>query len=279
LKELIYCTFFIVYLFAGISCTQNDEEKLFVEAKLKFSEEKYKDAEVILYNLIENTTDTVKMHDYYTVLYSVLRSEGNLLARKNKIEEPKKTDVPESRKGTVALIWGMGKEDSSVLAINKKKIELAEQYIQQYPNGKHRNDFLSALLFLYRKEDVIKEIYVAEKLLNSKYYQDKFYSRLFFSTIYHEKKDYKKAIKYYDEIIDMQEDSVKKAVYYLYKADCYYNLGDISEAINNLERIYILEQDDTNKYMSYYADKWMPYYRDFISNPYKKRKQFVYFED
>jgi tetratricopeptide (TPR) repeat protein len=267
----------ILLLFNLISCNQNDDEIKYNEALKKIGNSDLEGAKNILFHLIENSKNAIALHEYYFTLDSVLKIETNKIS--NKLNDKINSDKAPINHGkyTVSLVWGSKEIHPSIKPLIDRRIEILEEYLKKFERGKYRFYFLNELLFLFNKNDVEKVKRTAELLSASKSKEDKFYSYLFLGSIYHEEKNYDKAINYYDKIISLETDSVKTGAYLLYKADCYYKMDEYDKAITSLERIIILEYKLEKPVVSIIAGQWIKVITNSKNNFKSSKETLVYF--
>ena len=177
-------------------------------------------------------------------------------------------------KGIVAITFFS--TDSLITKIDTQRIELAEKYLAIFIEGKHKIYFEDLLLWIYPRKNNSKYVKLLERLKNSSEYDLIYYSHLFLATLLFSEKNYYEAINLYSELINFCERDGDKSIYQLYLSNCYYNLGDYDKAIEELNKVYIIEKNFEEKYMSKMADLSMPYYKDMNENPNKVKKKLMF---
>lgn len=278
MKNKFFFNFLLLLLLSIVGCAQNEDSIEYNEALNKLKKSDIKGAKEILLYLVENSKDPVAIHDYYYMLDSVLIIEGNKKYNELNEKDNLEKEPPNLGKYRVSLIWGSEKKNPELEPLIAEHINVLETYIRKFPYGKCKFYFLDELLFLYSKKDVEKVKKTAKLLSESPSSENKHYSYLFLGSIYHEEKDYEKAISYYDKIIALETDSVKTGAYLLYKADCYYNMDQYQKAIDLLERIVKLEQGLKKPVASIIAKEWIKIMQKAIDNPKADKEILVYFQ-
>ena len=259
-----------------VCCSQVKDDEKYEELLNKIKSSNFESSEEILYTLINKSSDK-HIQDYYYILDSLQIENNNKIFNKLNHKEISKNSTIDHGKYTVGLVWGQ-KEVPAELTVNlNKRIELLEEYLTKFPNGKYYFYFAEKLLFTYSKKDKIKVIQVANILLNAPTPVYKFYGNLYLATIYHEDQLFHEALKYYKNIISAEEDSVKASAFYLYSADCYYNINEYKQALDCLQKSIIAENKLPKPIVSNLAKEWIKIYKKSQNDPKSIKQKLVYF--
>lgn len=286
MKRILFLSIILLLSLNLIGCAQQASYKKYQNALEKAKESKFDASEKILFSLIKNSNNSPLIQLYYFTLDSVLMEEGNNLSRSLGLKNEDKVNNKEKNrwKYSSSIVWGSKKINKILKPILNKRISVLEDYIQRFPDGVFKYYFSDELLFLYSKKDVEKVIKTADLLTGAPSLKYKLNGYLFLSGIYHEKKDYEKALKYYDKIIIIKNDSSKSTVSLMNQADCYYRMNKYKNAIDILKRIRILskgkiEKKDSAKVqiISKFAKQWLKVIKKEELNPSLPKKTLVYF--
>jgi tetratricopeptide (TPR) repeat protein len=261
LKSKYIISYLLIFLSLEIICCSqtNNSDKL-EDLRNKIKSYDLETSEKMLYSLIEKSRDDKNIHEYYYLLDSLqLKIYNKIYSQLNDSLKPKQNRIDHGR-ATATLTWG-NKWPSQMTLYVHKSIKLLEEYIEKYPAGRYKYYFSDELLTTYSKSDKSKVIKVANILLESPDSAYNYEGNMFLAMIYHEDKSYQDAIMHYNNIIASRKDTIQTGSYYLYKADCYYNMNQYRDAFNCLNKSVILEQGQVHPIISKIAKEWIKIFR------------------
>jgi tetratricopeptide (TPR) repeat protein len=267
---LVILSFFSLVIFSQT----NDKDELtdFAIAKTLLDLEVCEKSYSSFNELIRKYPKSERIEDFYYFL------DRALYCKKSKQVEINSDSGSSSKtypgKGIVAITFYS--TDSLITKIDSQRIDIAEKYLTRFIKGKHKLYFEDLLLWSYPRKNNQKYVKLLERLKYSSEYDLKFFSHLFLATLLFSEESYNEAIHLYSELIKFCERDGDKSIYQLYLSNCYYNLGDYDKAIEELNKVYIIEKNFEEKYMSKMADIWMPFYKGMNEDPNKEKKQLMF---
>ena len=162
----------------------------------------------------------------------------------------------------------------------KDRINLAENYLNEFPNGLLITKIYQSLIGSYAaigKHDLAIEI--SKDLFEKEDTELKLLGAIELGKYAHVRGEYSKAIDYYRYVIENKTNTEQEIQYSFYVANCFYELGKIDESKIYLNKVFSLSNESENKDYEKIAEVMWEFIEIKNKDTELKRRNFIFFKD
>jgi len=260
-----------------ICCSQEDKYANITDKyKTLIEEKRWKEAEELTDKVIKEYPRSIYMEKYYETMRQILIEEYNeIILADRKANPPDPESIPRGSI-TLTLSEDLGPEAKRIL---EKELYIKKKYLKEFPNGRFRNNFRYSLMGTYRLLGMEKEAErLALEFYNSNNLNDKLSGVWTLAMYAQAKRQYKEAIEYHKFIVDNKKDLIEKIKHTYYISICYYELGNLEQAKNYLNRVFELSNNTPNKHVEKVARITWDFIKEYEANPQIEKRHFVFFK-
>ncbi|MCK5148281.1 hypothetical protein KAR48_16105 [bacterium] len=235
---LIVC---LALLLTAVSYGQDKEGQEIVRKYRECIEEKrWKDAEVLIENLITKYPHSVYRENYYYGYFQVVFEEIHEYDVKFAKENP--ADTSSNLRGTITVDLGHPLTPAEI-ELHKKILKKGHEYLESYPSGQYSVKVRSYMLTAYRKlGEMDLAINFASELLREKDPLGICNGAWFLAMLSHFRRQYREAIPYHELIVKNTPDADERIKHQYYIAICNYENGEYNIAKEQLS--VLINNDD-----------------------------------